>query len=93
MNNKSVNKFDLRLRDRLIKEKTVSEDEIKQHEASLEDQSENMLDIQEALDAEEDIPEEGSSELEEEVVEKWQNSNTKLLIIVISLRLRTHLMI
>ena len=69
MNNKSVNKFDLRLRDRLIKEKTVSEDEIKQHEASLEDQSENMLDIQEALDTEEDTPEEGSSELEEEVVE------------------------
>ncbi|MEC9381603.1 MAG: hypothetical protein VX984_00760 [Thermodesulfobacteriota bacterium] len=64
MNNKSVNKFDLRLRERLLKDGQVSKEEITQYDASLEDQSENMLDIQEIIDREEE-----ESSDSEEVIE------------------------
>ena len=42
MDNKSVNKFDLRLRGRFLKEQKITTSEIEKNDASLEDQSNNM---------------------------------------------------
>jgi hypothetical protein len=45
MDNKSVNKFDLRLRGRFLKEQKITTSEIEKNDASLEDQSNNMEEI------------------------------------------------
>jgi|TARA_B100000315_G_C14390502_1_gene501707 hypothetical protein len=45
MDNKSVNKFDLRLRGRFLKEQKITNDEIEKNDTSLEDQSNNMEEI------------------------------------------------
>ena len=45
MDNKSVNKFDLRLRGRFLKEQKITNDEIEKSDTSLEDQSNNMEEI------------------------------------------------
>mgnify|MGYP000044108963 FL=1 len=45
MDHKSINKFDLRLRDRFLKEEIITVDQVKKNNESLEDQSENMEEI------------------------------------------------
>lgn len=45
MDYKSINKFDLRLRDRFLKEKIITVDQVNKNNESLEDQSENMEEI------------------------------------------------
>ncbi len=45
MDNRSINKFDLRLRGRFLKEQKITNDEIEKNDASLEDQSNNMEEI------------------------------------------------
>mgnify|MGYP006966981871 CR=1 FL=1 len=45
LDHKSINKFDLRLRDRFLKEEIITVDQVNKNNASLEDQSENMEEI------------------------------------------------
>jgi|TARA_B100000959_G_scaffold279959_1_gene340965 hypothetical protein len=45
MDNRSINKFDLRLRGRFLKEQKITNDEIEKNDTSLEDQSNNMEEI------------------------------------------------
>ncbi|HIC76369.1 MAG TPA: hypothetical protein EYO89_00705 [Candidatus Dadabacteria bacterium] len=45
MDHKSINKFDLRLRDRFLKEEIITVDQVNKNNESLEDQSENMEEI------------------------------------------------
>lgn len=61
MDNKSVNKFDLRLRERFLKEQKITTSEIEKNDASLEDQSNNMEEVT--------LADEGSSEDNNQVVE------------------------
>ncbi len=61
MDNKSVNKFDLRLRERFLKEQKITTSEIEKNDASLEDQSNNMEEIT--------LADEDSSEDNNQVVE------------------------
>ncbi|MEE2701728.1 MAG: hypothetical protein VYB18_01645 [Thermodesulfobacteriota bacterium] len=61
MDNKSVNKFDLRLRGRFLKEQKITTSEIEKNDASLEDQSNNMEEIA--------LADDDSSEDDNQVVE------------------------
>jgi len=61
MDNKSVNKFDLRLRERFLKEQKITTSEIEKNDASLEDQSNNMEEIA--------LADDDSSEDDNQVVE------------------------
>ena len=45
MDHKSINKFDLRLRDRFLKEEIITVDQVNKNNESLKDQSENMEEI------------------------------------------------
>jgi hypothetical protein len=45
LDHKSINKFDLRLRDRFLKEEIITVDQVNKNNESLEDQSENMEEI------------------------------------------------
>ena len=61
MDNKSGNKFDLRLRGRFLKEQKITTSEIEKNDASLEDQSNNMEEIA--------LADDDSSEDDNQVVE------------------------
>ncbi len=61
MDNKSVNKFDLRLRGRFLKEQKITTSEIEKNDASLEEQSNNMEEIA--------LADDDSSEDDNQVVE------------------------
>jgi len=45
LDHKSINKFDLRLRDRFLKEEIITVDQVNKNNESLKDQSENMEEI------------------------------------------------